>query len=126
MRDLASRLRNRVQLTTDGHRAYLSAVETAFGAGIDYAVLHKIYAAPQGLPAAQTVALGLPGTLSWVASVTPGEKADRRTYRTYVPRGPYDRSAWAGFGAPRGDTQNHRHRGPVRAGIPFGPRTRCW
>ena len=48
MRDLASRLRNRVQLTTDGHRAYLIAVESAFGAHIDYAMLHKIYDAPMG------------------------------------------------------------------------------
>lgn len=46
MRDLTSRLRNRVQLTTDGHRAYLYAVESAFGADIDYAMLHKIYASP--------------------------------------------------------------------------------
>ena len=43
MHDLAGRLANRVQLTTDGHRAYLSAVEDAFGAGIDYAMLQKIY-----------------------------------------------------------------------------------
>ena len=48
MRDLASRLRNRVQLTTDGHRAYLTAVESAFGGDIDYSVLHKIYGAPEG------------------------------------------------------------------------------
>jgi hypothetical protein len=46
MRDLASRLRNHIQLTTDGHRAYLHAVEAAFGADIDYAMLHKIYASP--------------------------------------------------------------------------------
>lgn len=43
MHDLAERLANRVQLTTDGHRAYLSAVEDAFGANIDYAMLQKIY-----------------------------------------------------------------------------------
>jgi IS1 family transposase len=43
MHDLAGRLAHRVQLTTDGHRAYLSAVEDAFGAGIDYAMLQKIY-----------------------------------------------------------------------------------
>lgn len=43
MRDLASRLRSRVQLTTDGHRAYLSAVEDVFGAEIDYAMLVKLY-----------------------------------------------------------------------------------
>ena len=43
MHDLAERLAHRVQPTTDGHRAYLSAVEDAFGAGIDYAMLQKIY-----------------------------------------------------------------------------------
>lgn len=43
--DLKSRLTSRVQLTTDGHRAYLQAVEDAFGADIDYAMLIKIYGA---------------------------------------------------------------------------------
>jgi len=43
MDDLASRLANRVQLTTDGHRAYLQAVEDAFGSDIDYAMLVKLY-----------------------------------------------------------------------------------
>ena len=42
-RDLASRLANRVQITTDGHRPYLQAIENAFGADADYAVLQKIY-----------------------------------------------------------------------------------
>jgi len=46
MRDLASRLRHRVQLTTDGHRAYLDAVEMAFGSQIDYAMLVKLYGTP--------------------------------------------------------------------------------
>jgi IS1 family transposase len=41
--DLASRLASRVQLTTDGHRPYLQAVENAFGADIDYAMLVKLY-----------------------------------------------------------------------------------
>ncbi|MDZ4683852.1 MAG: IS1 family transposase [Planctomycetaceae bacterium] len=41
--DLASRLRYRVQMTTDGHRPYLEAVESAFGAQIDYAMLVKLY-----------------------------------------------------------------------------------
>lgn len=45
--DLAKRLANRVQLTTDGHRAYLTAVEDAFGGDIDYAMLDKIYAGPK-------------------------------------------------------------------------------
>lgn len=43
--DLASRLRYRVQLTTDGHKPYLNAVEDAFGADIDYAMLIKLYGA---------------------------------------------------------------------------------
>jgi len=43
MDDLASRLANRVQLTSDGHKAYLEAVEGAFGCDIDYAILNKIY-----------------------------------------------------------------------------------
>ncbi|MGI8605370.1 MAG: IS1 family transposase [Verrucomicrobiales bacterium] len=41
--DLKDRLANRVQLTTDGHKAYVSAVEDAFGADIDYSMLIKIY-----------------------------------------------------------------------------------
>jgi IS1 family transposase len=49
MHDLSQRLANRVQLTTDSHRAYLYAVEDAFGANIDYAQLQKIYGAtPEG------------------------------------------------------------------------------
>jgi hypothetical protein len=48
MDDLRTRLTNRVQLTSDGHRAYLEAVEGAFGSDIDYAMLVKIYgAAPE-------------------------------------------------------------------------------
>jgi IS1 family transposase len=43
MDDLRSRLENRVQLTTDGHRAYLDAVEGAFGGDVDYAQLVKLY-----------------------------------------------------------------------------------
>ena len=43
MHDLADRLAHRVQLTTDGHKPYLTAVEDAFGHEIDYATLTKIY-----------------------------------------------------------------------------------
>lgn len=43
MSDVASRLSNRVQLTTDGHIPYLEAVEGAFGADVDFAQLVKIY-----------------------------------------------------------------------------------
>ena len=41
--DLSMRLAHRIQLTTDGHRAYLEAVEGAFGAEIDFAQLIKLY-----------------------------------------------------------------------------------
>jgi IS1 family transposase len=47
--DLASRLANRVQITTDGHKAYLDAIDTAFGGQVDYAMLVKLYgSAPEG------------------------------------------------------------------------------
>lgn len=49
--DLKSRLANRVQLTTDGHKAYLSAIEDAFGADVDYAMLVKLYGASRGTEA---------------------------------------------------------------------------
>ncbi|MGH7284291.1 MAG: IS1 family transposase [Polyangiaceae bacterium] len=50
MSDLESRLASRVQLTTDGHKAYLSAVADTFGpSGVDYAMLVKLYGpAPEG------------------------------------------------------------------------------
>jgi IS1 family transposase len=48
IRDLADRLASRVQLTTDGHKVYLEAVEGAFGAAIDYAMLVKLYEGDSG------------------------------------------------------------------------------
>jgi IS1 family transposase len=48
MDDLRSRLTNRVQLTTDGHKAYLNAVEEAFGTEVDYAMLIKLYGGETG------------------------------------------------------------------------------
>lgn len=45
MKDAASRITGRVQITTDGHKAYLEAVEDAFGMDCDYAQLQKIYGA---------------------------------------------------------------------------------
>ena len=46
MDDLRSRLAHRVQLSTDGHRAYLDAVDGAFGGAVDYAQLVKVYGNP--------------------------------------------------------------------------------
>jgi IS1 family transposase len=48
MQDVAGRLANRVQLTTDGLKSYLEAVEGAFGADVDYAQLVKLYGEPPG------------------------------------------------------------------------------
>jgi IS1 family transposase len=48
MNDVAERLANRVQLTTDGHRAYLTAVERAFDNDIDFAQLVKMYGGSEG------------------------------------------------------------------------------
>jgi IS1 family transposase len=50
MEDVASRITNRMQLTTDGHRVYADAVENAFGSEIDYAMLVKIYGASSDNP----------------------------------------------------------------------------
>lgn len=50
--DLQSRLANKVQLTTDGHAPYLQAVEDAFGADVDYAMLVKLYGEPPASPEA--------------------------------------------------------------------------
>ncbi|MDX2151914.1 MAG: DDE-type integrase/transposase/recombinase [Bryobacteraceae bacterium] len=47
IQDLAKRLANRVQLTTDGYKAYLDAIDEAFGVNIDYAMLVKLYGGPE-------------------------------------------------------------------------------
>jgi IS1 family transposase len=46
LEDVASRVSNRVQLTTDGYHLYVDAVERAFGAAVDYAMLIKLYGSP--------------------------------------------------------------------------------
>jgi IS1 family transposase len=48
IRDLASRLNHRVQVTTDGHKVYLEAIEGAFGADVDYGMLVKMYEGDSG------------------------------------------------------------------------------
>jgi IS1 family transposase len=50
MNDVAGRLANRVQLTTDGHKAYLDAVDDAFAGEVDYAQLVKVYGKEQAGP----------------------------------------------------------------------------
>lgn len=46
--DLASRLSQRAQITSDGHRVYLEAVESAFGSEVDYAMLIKMFGPDAG------------------------------------------------------------------------------
>jgi hypothetical protein len=68
MRDVASRLTHRVQLTTDGLRSYLEAVEEAFGGDTDYAMVIKLYGeGPEGRAAGAE------------ARYSPGEVVGRRT-----------------------------------------------
>jgi IS1 family transposase len=47
MDDLAARLANRVQITSDGHKTYLTAIEEAFAGNVDYAMLVKLYESSQ-------------------------------------------------------------------------------
>jgi hypothetical protein len=68
--DLASQLTNRVQLTIDGHKAYLYAVDAAFGDGVDFAQLVKLYgAAPESAKAA-TAPPSAPGSSRPVSPAT--------------------------------------------------------
>lgn len=78
MHDLAGRLAHRVQLTTDGHKVYLEAVESAFNEDIDYAMLVKIYRNNQSevrYSPAQCI-----GTESKIVSGTPNPKHVSTSY----------------------------------------------
>ena len=58
MNDVAKRLANRVQLTTDGHKSYLVAMDSAFNEKIDYAMLVKLYGNPIGTEQERRYSLG--------------------------------------------------------------------
>jgi IS1 family transposase len=79
MQDVASRLRYRVQLTTDAHKPYLSAVEDAFGSEIDYAVLQKIYGTDPGNETRYSPAVCL-GTKAETIQGTPDPKHISTSY----------------------------------------------
>jgi hypothetical protein len=70
MNDVASRLAGRVQLTTDGHHAYLTAVSEAFRGAIDYAILVKVYGEPAN-PDKKYSPAECKGTQKYVISGTP-------------------------------------------------------
>ncbi|MDP6708423.1 MAG: IS1 family transposase [Alphaproteobacteria bacterium] len=82
MLDVADRLENRVQLTTDGHKAYLEAVEGAFGAEVDYAQLVKIYSTP---PEAEK-RYSPPVCVGTNKEVIEGEPRRRHVSTSYVER----------------------------------------
>ncbi len=74
MKDVASRLTMRVQITSDGHRAYAEAVEGAFGIDVDFAMLIKLYGAPSEKYDTRYSPSGLIGTRTAVLSGNPDPK----------------------------------------------------
>jgi len=82
MLDVAGRLANRVQLTTDGLKAYLDAVEDAFGADIDYAMLVKLYGNTPG-PAGRYSPAECTGA---IRTRVEGKPADKHVSTSYVER----------------------------------------
>ncbi len=82
MQDVAARLANRVQLTTDGHKAYLSAVEGAFGADVDYAMLVKLYGDTPG-PAGRYSPAVCTGAIK---TRIEGRPAEKHVSTSYVER----------------------------------------
>ena len=79
MQDVASRISNRIQLTTDGHRVYAEAVENAFGSDVDYAMLVKIYGASNDGEARYSPATCI-GCRTGVLSGTPNPKYISTSY----------------------------------------------
>jgi IS1 family transposase len=82
MQDVAKRLTHRVQLTTDGHKAYLNAVEDAFGCDIDYAMLVKLYGAAQPGEARYSP----PKCIGTVVGTVTGNPDEKHISTSYVER----------------------------------------
>ncbi len=82
MADLASRLRNRVQITTDGHRPYIEAIERAFGRDVDYAMLIKQY----GQDPNEERRFSPPVVLAETVRVVKGNPDPERISTSYVER----------------------------------------
>jgi IS1 family transposase len=80
MQDVAARLANRVQLTTDGRKAYLEAVEDNFGADIDYAQLIKLYGDAPG-PAGRYSPADCTGIKEGAGGRKPGPEAYQHVLR---------------------------------------------
>lgn len=84
MKDLAGRLKHRVQLTTDGHVVYVDAVEQAFGTDIDYAMLVKIYGFEN--PKAPNTRYSPPICIGADEKPINGKPASRHISTSYVER----------------------------------------
>ena len=85
MHDVAARLTNKIQLTTDAHHAYLEAVDNAFHLDIDYAMLVKMYGAPTG--ESQTERKYSPGECNGTKKkIISGEPNDKFISTSYVER----------------------------------------
>ena len=82
MEDLATRLATRVQMTTDGHSAYLQAVEGAFGADIDYAMLVKQYGSN---PEAE-IRYSPPKVVGCASATITGDPDEKHISTSYVER----------------------------------------
>lgn len=80
MEDLASRVATRIQITTDGHRAYAEAVEGAFGLDVDYAMLIKLYGAPVENPETRYSPATCIGTRTAVLAGNPDPKHISTSY----------------------------------------------
>jgi len=80
MEYLASRLTTRIQITTDGHRAYADAVEGAFGMDVDYAMLIKLYGAPSDHPDTRYSPAACIGTRTGVLSGSPDPRHISTSY----------------------------------------------
>jgi IS1 family transposase len=80
MHDLASRLANKIQLTSDGHGAYLQAVENAFGENIDYAQLIKMYGASPEQPEKRYSSAGIIGARKEAVTGTPDKREISTSY----------------------------------------------
>ena len=80
LHDLKDRLANRVQLTTDGHRAYLDATERVFGTEIDYAQLQKIYGSTPETPETRYSPAVCMGTRKAVINGAPDHKHISTSY----------------------------------------------
>jgi hypothetical protein len=88
--DLASRLENRVQITTDGHKAYLEAIEGAFGNAVDYAMLVKVY----GPIPRRRSGTARPSATGHTKSALPASQTVSMSAR-HMPSGTIFRCVWA-------------------------------